>query len=198
MTAAAPAVDPLAFRRVMGMFATGVTVVAAQRGDEIHGMTANAFASVSLDPLLVLVCIATRTRMDGFIRQSGGFSVNFLSADQEPLSRYFANVWKPSAPPEFRFESWEGGPRLVGSLASVGCTVDHSVDAGDHRVVLGRVVALHEGDPAGIPLLFFSGKYRRLSELEGAAAPEPWGHQDVQIFYDSWPAPESPAPGEGS
>ncbi len=196
MSPAGPAVDPSAFRRVMGTFATGVTVVAAQQGDEIHGMTANAFTSVSLDPLLVLVCIATRARMDRFIERAGGFSVNFLSTDQEPLSRYFANVWAPQAPPEFRFERWEGGPRLVGSLASVGCTVDHAVEAGDHRVVFGRVVALFEGDPAGGPLLFFSGKYRRLSELEGAPAPEAWSHRDVQIFYESWPAPDEPPPDE--
>lgn len=191
MSAAAP-VDPQVFRRVMGTFATGVTVVAAQHGDEIHGMTANAFTSVSLDPLLVLVCIATRARMDQFITRAGGFSVNFLSADQEPLSRYFANAWRPASPPEFRFEPWAGGPRLVGSLASVGCAVDHAVDAGDHRVVLGRVIALFEGDATNTPLLFFSGTYRRLSALEGAPAPEPWSHEDVQIFYDSWPVLESP------
>jgi flavin reductase (DIM6/NTAB) family NADH-FMN oxidoreductase RutF len=198
VSAADPPVDPLAFRRVMGAFATGVTVVAAQQGDEVHGMTANAFTSVSLDPLLVLVCIATHARMDGFIRRAGGFSVNFLSADQEPLSRYFANAWRPAAPPEFRFDPWDGGPRLVGSLASVGCRLDHAVDAGDHRVVLGRVIALFEGDPTALPLLFFSGRYRRLSELEGTVAPEPWSHQDVQIFYESWPAPDQAPADESS
>src|SRR3989442_2699317 len=138
-----PRMDPKAFRRVLGLFATGVTVVAAQHGDEIHGMTANAVTSVSLDPLLVLVCVGKHARMNQFIQGAGGFSINVLAEDQEPLSRYFSGAWPHQAPPEFRFVPWPGGPRLVWALAAVGCVVDQRVEAGYHSALLAREVGLH-------------------------------------------------------
>lgn len=189
-------VRPASFRRVMGLFATGVTVVAAREGEEIHGMTANAVTSVSLEPLLVLVCVDRRARMNRFLESAGGFSINVLSEDQEALSRYFAGSWKPPAPPEFRFLPWEGGPRLVGALAAVGCHIDRSIDAGDHRIVLGRVVSLHEGDPTARPLTFFASRYHRLSEVEAPAPPEEWSNDAVHIYYDEWSqgAPPPPLP----
>ncbi len=186
MTTAMRAADPNSFRRVMGLFATGVTVIAAQHGGDIHGMTANAVTSVSLDPLLVLVCVGTTTRMHRFIQQAGGFSVNILTQDQEALSRYFAGAWAPPTPPEFQFVAWEGGPRLVGALASVACMTERAVEAGDHLLVLGRAVALHEGDPTAPPLLFFGGRYRQLSALEAAPAPDLWMDDAVQIYYNEW------------
>lgn len=193
-------VDASTFRKVVGLLATGVTVVAAQQGDEIHGMTANAVTSVSLDPLLVLVCVGKYARMNRFMRSAGGFSINILSEDQEVLSRYFAGSWKLRTPPEFRFAPWQGGPRLVGSLAAVGCRMDRSIDAGDHWIVLGRVVALHEGDPTARPLLFFGGRYRRLAELEAPAPPEEWSNDAVRIYYDEWSGSEvrPPLPDEES
>lgn len=179
----------------MGLFATGVTVVAAQHGKDVHAMTANAVTSVSLDPLLVLVCIARPARMMRVIEQAGGFSVNILSEDQEVLSRYFAGAWK-AARPEFRFVPWAGGPRLMGALASVGCTAERTVPGGDHWIVLGRVVAVQDGDPAARPLLFFGGAYRRLTEREVAAAPDLWTEQAVQIYHDEWTQPAPPPPPE--
>ncbi len=190
------ALDAQSFRKVMGRFATGVTVVAAQHEDEIHGMTANAVTSVSLDPLLVLVCVDKRARMNRFIRSAGGFSINMLSEDQEALSRFFGGSWTLQTPPEFRFVPWHGGPRLVGSQAAIGCALDRSIDAGDHWLALGRVIALHEGDPSGRPLMFYGGRYRRLSEVEGPVAPEEWGHESVQIYYDEWSAGIQPQPDE--
>lgn len=192
------AVTGAAFRRVMGLFATGVTVVAAQEGEEIHGMTANAVTAVSLDPLLVLVCVDKRTRMNRFLRSAGGFSINMLSEDQEALSRYFAGSWRPAAPPEFRFLPWEGGPRLVGCVAAVGCLVDQWIEAGDHWITVGRVVALHEGDPTGKPLTFFAGRYRRLTDLEVPAPPEEWSNDAVHIYYDEWSGTSArpPLPGD--
>lgn len=179
-------VDPGSFRRVMGLFPTGVTVLAAQHRDDIHGMTANAVASVSLEPLLLLACVAKGARMNGFIERSGGFSLNILSADQEALSRYFAGSWEGTSPPEFRFMPWEGGPRLVGSVASIGCRLDRSIEAGDHWIVLGQVIALHEGDRSVRPLLFFAGRYRRLSDLDEGVPAEPWSDEAVQIHYAEW------------
>lgn len=190
MTGPAAPVDALRFRRIMGRFATGVTVVGAEQGGEVHGMTANAVTSVSLDPLLVLVCIARQARMMRFVERSGGFSVNILSHDQEALSRYFAGSWGSASPPEFRFVPWEGGPRLVGALGALGCRVERLVEAGDHWIALGRVEALHEGDPGAEPLLFYGGQYRRLSALEAAPAPDLWADDAVQIYYDGWSAGE--------
>lgn len=184
-------IEPGRFRRVMGYFGTGVTVLAAQHGEDLHAMTANAVTSVSLEPLLVLACISTRARMLPFIERSGGFSINVLTEDQEVLSRYFAGAWA-QAPPEFRFVPWQGGPRLIGALAAIGCVTERTVEAGDHWVVLGRVVALQEGDPAARPLLFYAGAYRRLSDLEVAAAPDLWADRTVQIYYDAWSAEAGP------
>lgn len=188
-------IDPARFRRVMGLFGTGVTVLAAQRGEDMHAMTANAVTSVSLDPLLVLACIGTRARMLPFVEQSGGFSINILTADQEVLSRYFAGAWQ-QAPPEFRFVPWQGGPRLLGALATIGCLIERTVEAGDHRILLGRVVALEEGDPAARPLLFYAGAYRRLSEREVAAAPDLWTDRAVQLYHDEWSGESGPVPSE--
>ncbi|MGH2400056.1 MAG: flavin reductase family protein [bacterium] len=186
-------VDADRFRRVMGFFATGVTVLAAQHDDNIHGMTANAVTSVSLDPLLVLACVGKRARMYPFIEEAGGFSINILTNDQEVLSRYFAGSWKPATPPEFRFQPWKGGPRLVGALASIGCRAERTVEAGDHWIVLGRVIALHEGDASAQPLVFLSGRYRRLSDVEAAPAPDLWKDKAVQIYYGEW-SPDAALP----
>src|SRR2546427_10011344 len=129
--------DSKSFRRVLGLFATGVTVVAAQHDDEIHGMTANAVTSVSLDPLLVLVCVGKHARMNQFIQGAGGFSINVLAEDQESLSRYFSGAWPHQGPPEFRFVPWPGGPRLVGALAAVGCVVDRRGGGGGPPLLVG-------------------------------------------------------------
>ncbi|MBI2200522.1 MAG: flavin reductase family protein [Armatimonadetes bacterium] len=185
MADAAP-ITPGPFRKVMGLFATGVTVIAAREGDEIHGMTANAITSISLDPLLALVCVDKQARMNRFLQSAGGFSINVLSEDQEALSRYFAGSWKPPAPPEFRFLPWDGGPRLIGCVAAAGCAIDRTVEAGDHWIVVGRVIALHEGDPTARPLVFFGGRYRRLAELEVPVPPEEWSNDAVHIYYDEW------------
>ncbi len=190
------AIDAGSFRRVMGYFATGVAVVAAQHGGEVHAMTANAVASVSLDPLLVLVCVRRGARMEGFIERSAGFSINILSQDQEALSRHFAGAWQPKTPPEFRFLTWDGGPRLVGALASIGCAVERMVQAGDHVIVLGRVVALHDAEPGARPLVFFGGRYRRVSELEAAPAPDLWSDDAVQIHHGEWADAAPPPPRE--
>jgi len=196
MTATAPPPSPGQFRRVMGLFGTGVTVLAAQHGEEMHAMTANAVTSVSLDPLLVLVCIAKPARMMRIIERASGFSINILTEDQEVLSRYFAGAWKPASPPEYRFVPWDGGPRLVGALAFIGCVTERAVEAGDHWIVVGRVVALQEGDPAARPLLFYGGAYRRLSEREVTAAPDLWTDRAVQIYYDEWTHGAPPPPPE--
>ncbi len=178
--------DPKEFRRVMGLFATGVTVVTAAAGERTHAMTANAVMSVSLEPLLVCVSVGRTARMNAFLEEAGGFALNILSEAQEDLSRYFAGMWQRPTPPDYRFVPWVGGPRLEGALASVGCAVDRVVEAGDHRLFLGRVLALHRSEAPLRPLLFFAGAYHRLRH-PAASARDPleiWRPEEVQIFYE--------------
>ena len=180
------ALDPGNFRRVMGLFATGVTVVANQTGQEIHAMTANAVTSLSLDPLLVLVCIAKRAHMAELLVEGVGFSINILRGEQQALSNYFSGRWDRKPPP-FRFVPWQGRPRLEGCLASLGCTCYQTVDGGDHWIVIGRVVALHQGIEPFQPLLFFKGQYSQLTLSEGEPAPDlGWVETPVLVYYDPW------------
>lgn len=181
--------DPRAYRRTMGLFATGVTVVAVYTADDVLGMTANAVCSLSLDPLLVLVCVDRQARLAGHLVEGVPFSINILRDDQEVLSRYFSGGWRDLPTPEFRFEAWDGAPRLVGALATVRCAVARLYDGGDHHIVIGRVLDLHEGGSPGNPLLFFAGRYRRLAPLAvPAAPPERWGPDGVSIYYEEWGA----------
>lgn len=185
MTRFLPA-EPAAFRRITGLFATGVTVVAVEVPDGVHGMTANAVTSVSLDPLLVLVCVDRKARMHRHLEEGKIYSVNILREGQESLSRYFAGSWHHSSPPEFRFIRSEHGPVLVGALGTVGCRMERLLDGGDHTMVLSRVIGLYEGE-SGHPLIFFGGRYRRLREEERGAAPaDEWTHESIRIHYDEW------------
>jgi flavin reductase (DIM6/NTAB) family NADH-FMN oxidoreductase RutF len=192
-----PAPDPKAFRRTMGLFATGVTVVAAHTSDGIIGMTANAVSAVSLDPPLVLVCVDHGARLAGRLCVGVSFSINFLRDDQEVLSRYFAGGWRDRQAPEFRFEAWDQAPRLVGALAAVRCDVDRLDDGGDHHIVVGSVRDLSEGPEPWNPLIFYAGRYRRLAPpAVPTAPPEEWGPDGVSIYYDEWGAADRPSRAE--
>ncbi len=182
-----PALDPHAFRETMGLWATGVTVIAAQDGEETHVMTANAVTSLSLDPLLVVVCIAKQAKMAGFMEKTARFSINILREDQQALSTFFAGAWPEPTPPPFRFVAWEGGPRLEGCAAALGCVLHELIEGGDHWITVGRVVALHRGIEPLRPLVFYAGRYRRIDLKESAPAPDlGWVAQPVHVYYDPW------------
>lgn len=149
------------FRRVMGLFATGVTVVAAYDGGAVRAATVNAFTSVSLEPLLVLVGLHKESRTGQAIRRSEGFSVNILREDGLALANHFAG--KPQEGLPVAFLPFAGGPRLEGALASLGLRLEAVYPGGDHLLFLGRVEALYEGEPGG-PLVFWRGGYRLLRE----------------------------------
>jgi flavin reductase (DIM6/NTAB) family NADH-FMN oxidoreductase RutF len=151
------------FRRTVGHFATGVTVIATEAEGGIRAMTANAFTSLSLDPPLVLVCVGKTAQMAATLRAALGFSVNMLAEAQQDLSTYFAGSWKQRDPPPFSFTRWEGGPRLDGCTAAVGCSVETIHEGGDHWIVVGRVLALHRDDSAAAPLVFWRGRYASLA-----------------------------------
>jgi flavin reductase (DIM6/NTAB) family NADH-FMN oxidoreductase RutF len=153
------------FRKAMGQFATGVTVVTVLREPgQIHGMTANSFTSVSLEPLLVLVCVDHRAQTLPLIHDQKQFGINVLAHNQEPLAEYFAQPGQSEPDARrlgvaFRFTE-RGTPLLEGCLVQLDCALVSSHVAGDHTVFLAEVESaeLHSGSP----LLFHGGRYRRL------------------------------------
>ena len=154
------------FRRVMGQFATGVTVVTTRLGDEVHGLTANAICSVSLEPLLVLVCVDHAADTHPLLEKSGVFAVNILSHDQEDLSRLFAG---PTEEKMGRLEAMgyrtavTGAPIIDGCLAYLDCRVVAAYPGGDHTIFIGRVEEAEIGEDSP-PLLFFRGRYAGVRE----------------------------------
>ncbi len=145
---------------MLGRFATGVTVLTMTGPDHRpHGMTASSLASVSLEPPLVLVCVDHAARLHPLIMSADAFVVNVLASDQEELSRRFAD------PHDDRFDgvgyrTTNGLVLLDGALAHIECHRQALYDAGDHTIVLGRVVG---GDAReGRPLMYFRGGYAAL------------------------------------
>ncbi|MEH7094558.1 flavin reductase family protein [Neobacillus vireti] len=152
--------DDRHFRNAMGKFATGVTVVAVEVEGSVHGMTANAFMSVSLSPKLVVVSISERAQMLEKLNQSGKFSVNILSRSQQDLSMIFAGQQKNQQ--EVKFERLGEVPVLTGAVAQIACEVSAAHVEGDHTLFIGRVTDIHIEELE--PLIYFSGKYRALAE----------------------------------
>jgi flavin reductase (DIM6/NTAB) family NADH-FMN oxidoreductase RutF len=158
------------FRKAMGAFATGVTIITVDLDGEVHGMTANAFASVSLDPMLVLVCVDHSTRTHAHLHAKKRFGVNVLCDDQRTISEYYARPERTHENAESearaRFDrTRHGTPILHGSLAYLECRLHSAQIAGDHTIFIAEVedVVVHEGDP----LLFFRGRYRKVgAEIE--------------------------------
>jgi flavin reductase (DIM6/NTAB) family NADH-FMN oxidoreductase RutF len=162
----ASTVDVSAFRRAMSSFPTGVTVVTVASDDgSMHGVTVNSFSSVSLDPMLVLVCLNETSRGVGLIEHAGAFVVNVLSDGQQDISRWFANRYRPVGSMMFDGVPFEPGatgcPVLVDATASFDCRLRQSHRAGDHLIVLGEVVALVHR-PQLAPLIFHAGSHKSL------------------------------------
>ncbi|MFC0529833.1 flavin reductase family protein [Phytohabitans kaempferiae] len=153
-------------RAVMGTFATGVTVVTSGR-DLPHGMTANAFTSVSLDPALVLVCVKRTAVMHATILTNGTFAVSILAADQEGLARYFASSGRPRDEREFRTVECSpgthtGAPIIDGNVGWVECKLAAVYDGGDHSIFLGSVLGIGRGE-RGDALVFHTGRFVELA-----------------------------------
>lgn len=151
---------------MIGCFATGVTVVTTQLDGELHGMTANAVTSVSLEPLLVLVCVDKTADTHDILAQAGVFALSILSREQEELSNHFAKKETEGAhrldevPHHFAVT---GSPILDGCLAYLDCRVVAQYPGGDHTIFVGEVVDAHEIGDEG-PLLFCRGLYRQLAD----------------------------------
>jgi flavin reductase (DIM6/NTAB) family NADH-FMN oxidoreductase RutF len=154
-------VEPDRFRTVMGHFATGVAIVTVDAPGGPQGMTANAVASLSLDPVLVLVCFDNGARTLPEVRRAGRFGVNVLAAGQEHLARRFASK-DDSKFAEIAHSVHDGIPVLDGALAWVGCTLERFVPGGDHTIGIGAVHAAELGAPSTEPLVWFRGGYGSL------------------------------------
>jgi len=153
--------DSAQFRRVIGGFASGITVVTAVDDGDPVGMTCQSFFSLSLDPPLIAFSPSLTSTSYPRIRAAGAFCVNILEAGQEALCNQFAR----SGEDKWRGVSWEpgatGAPRLDGVLASIDCELENEFVTGDHYLTVGRVRALH-AVPDRHPLLYFNGGYRHL------------------------------------
>lgn len=158
-------VDGETFRSVMGSFATGVTVL-TQPGDPPHGMTVNAFSSVSLDPPLCLVCVDhSTTCYDRFEDGVNSFAISMLAADQQDLGEHFADIAVlPESPYETRSTSTyvTDAPVFDEGLAYVDCTVDAAHEAGDHTIYVGSIEDGDVLDEDGAALTFFRGAWGEL------------------------------------
>jgi len=157
--------DSRTMRNVCGLFATGITVITAG-GDMPHGMTANAFTSVSLDPPLVLVCVDRDARLHESILAAKSFAVSVLGAGQADLAKHFADRSRPAGLAQFDSTEWDAGPRtgaplIREALAHVECALWRVYHGGDHWIVLGRV--LEAGGTPGDALLFFDGGFQELA-----------------------------------
>ena len=163
---APPAVDPKAFRTVMGRWSTGVSVVTAREGSADAGLTVNAFLSVSLSPPSVLVSLTQDADTAPLIERTGRFAVNFLAADQRPLSERFARA--VASAEKFVGVAVHRAPSgvalLDGTLGAVECRVASRTPVYDHVLFVGEVVHLELGRDAP-PLLFFRSAY---AEAEGS------------------------------
>ena len=156
-------IDKNELRRVMGHFATGVTVITTLNKDgKINGLTANAFSSVSLDPPLCLISVDKKAESYSSFEESRVFTVNILASDQEALSRKFAvsggNKFEGVA---YRIGA-NGAPILNGALAYIECKLYAAYDGGDHTIYLGEVQQTEITESK--PLLFFRGGYREIGD----------------------------------
>lgn len=153
------------YRRTLGTFATGVTVVTFSHGGKDHGITVNSFASLSLDPPLVLWNCDVSAASHDLLPEAGHYAVNVLTEEQEWLSNRFAGEHKEMDDP---FEDVDvrrgetGAPIIEGSLSYVDCTLEETYAGGDHTILVGRIedLGVEEGDAD--PLVFYEGKYRSL------------------------------------
>lgn len=169
------AVDSMEFRRALGHFATGVTVVTYQPDgiDEFRGTTVNSFTSVSLDPPLILVSLGKQTRSAAALYPGKQFAVNVLHHGQRDLAMYFAGRTEPET--EVEWEVRAGVPQLAGSGAHFRCVTRDVHDAGDHVLVVGLVEEFQAlGHP---PLLFYRGAFEH---LRTPAVPQP----AAEIYID--------------
>jgi flavin reductase len=157
-----PEADEAAYRRAVGHFATGVTVVTTRLGTFDHAMTASAFTSVSLEPVLVLVCVDKEARFRDAVVESGTWAASILSAADRRAAEWFATKGRPLVGQLDRYPhhpGLTGAPLLDGALAWLECRTRAVYDGGDHDIVLGSVLVAKEGERDASALLYHRGRY---------------------------------------
>ena len=163
-------IDSMQFRQVMRRFPTGVTLLTSRDDQRVHGMTANSFTSVSLDPTLVLVCVKKNSRTHVFVLRANRFALNILSEHQAYLAQRFAHQSvmpaEPFADVAFHADA-TGAPILDDCIAYVDCRLTAAHDAGDHTIFIGTVQAIGFGNARDAqPLIWLDGAYTSLSDSE--------------------------------
>ncbi|HEY3772069.1 MAG TPA: flavin reductase family protein [Solirubrobacteraceae bacterium] len=160
---------PEVFREVFGRFATGVAVITSTGSVGSGGMTANAICSLSLDPLLALVCFENRARTLPIVREAGRFAVNVLAAEQEELAGVFASKLPEAEKLDAVAHTLRDGvPVLDGVLAWATCELRELIAGGDHTIAIGQVCSLGLAEREGTePLLWYAGTYRALTPHDG-------------------------------
>lgn len=172
----APPFDTRQFRNALGRFASGVTVVTTCYQGKTHGMTANAFVSVSLAPPLVLVSLDNRASMHRILPETSRYGISVLAEDQEILSNHFAGRTVEGL--HIRFRERLGVPLLEGAVAWFVVQVVDAHPAGDHTLYIGQVEHYEAVD--GRPLLFYTGKYQQLRADHAKATP--WPQDEFSLF----------------
>ncbi len=154
-----------ALRKMRALFASGVTVVTTVHEGQLRGVTVSAFSAVSLNPPLVLICLANESESKDWIAESGVFAVSILSDEQEFLSERFA-ARAPIVNARFEGVPYHtastGSPILADSLAWYDCRVEALHDGGDHTIFIGHIEAVGFGAESKSPLVYFANRYQRL------------------------------------
>lgn len=181
---AKPGIDPKELRRACGAFATGVTVITARDAAGDHGMTANAFMSVSLDPPLIVVSVNRKARMLAKIEAAGRFGVSILAEHMEPVAWHFAGKPKPELTD--LFQDFHGLPVLRGAVAYFALRLHQAVDGGDHMLFVGAVEGLSRTE--GRPLIFHEGRFAALPRPGWTQSSWPPGLVgDALTYFDEMP-----------
>ena len=157
-------VDSDTFKNALASWASGVTVLTTEHEGKVYGITASSFSTLSMDPLLVLVCIQNGNHLEQMVPASGKFAVSVLAEGQEEISNHFAVSGRDPGPELDGFETFidqTGCPILSGSIAHLDCELQSVVPGGDHVIALGRVVGA-ASDASKDPLLYFRRGYHEL------------------------------------
>ncbi len=173
-------IDPREFRNTMGRFATGVTVITTEVDGQAHGMTANGFMSISLEPPLVLISIGNKARLNSLLPQSRRYGISILSEQHEIYSRHFAG--RPVEGLYIPFVRKKDLPVLADSIACIVAKVVEVFPGGDHTLYLGLVEYLESQEER--PLLFYAGKYRQLDLT--AEEKKGWADDAALLFSSMW------------
>ncbi|MDO8732297.1 MAG: flavin reductase family protein [Actinomycetota bacterium] len=157
--------DALSLRTVAGRYATGVAVVTAVADGVDHAMTTNSFASLSLDPLLILFCVERSSRFHEALKLTDCFAVSVLPEEDDRIARWFSLRGRPledqfAEVPHVRSEA--GVPLVTGALGWIECSIDSMITAGDHDIVVGAVQKLSTSEEESAPLLFWKGRFHGL------------------------------------